>query len=332
MVYYAGHGDSTSNTGSTVRLAVSTDSGKTFPKEYVVADSDNSMVDFLCPDVASPSADHVIVAGGVQSTTVNGAYAGAFLSSNRGANIGPVGMVGVTMKANPSDTTSNYSSTVTNGGTAIAECGLDDNGNGEGVRVFGDGAGDACMVYVWTGDGCPANGGTVVQCSKDNGATWTAPKSLAVPGSHLRAIPSGAISASGNVAVTWLDSDGMDDVVKVAISKDKGTTFAAPITYPLAPQTAFQGGYSGNATVHWEGDDILWLAETLSISDNASILIDKTCDFGATWSGAMQIGQGGYLSGNYQNYGIVSTTAGMLLTTGYSQSSGHTLVTIPMNP
>ena len=62
LAYYAGHGDSTSNTGSTGRLAVSKDGGKTFPTEYIFMDSNNQQGSFICPDVTSPSADHVIVA------------------------------------------------------------------------------------------------------------------------------------------------------------------------------------------------------------------------------------------------------------------------------
>jgi len=59
LAYSAGYGDATTNTGSTVRLAVSTDGAKTFPVEYVVVDSGQRNPSWAnCPDVASPAANN----------------------------------------------------------------------------------------------------------------------------------------------------------------------------------------------------------------------------------------------------------------------------------
>lgn len=328
MAYYAGHGDSSSNTGATVRLAVSTDGGKTFPTEYVVADSQNSMVDFICPDVSSPSGDHVIVAGGVGNVETTGVWAGAFISASRGANIGPIGVNGVAATPNPADPTSIYSASLTNASSGHAGCGTADNGGGQGVRAYTNGAGEACMVYVW-GSGCPTSNAVVVQCSTDNGATWTAPNALAAPASKGANIPTGAVSPSGNVAVTWIETVGSDDEVHIAISKDKGVTFAAPVVYPSTARVAFGSGYTAFPTVQWETDNILWLSQTFDGSDDASILVDKTCDFGTTWSGAVHIGGGGYGLGTRLNLGLALTSSGMV-DLGTLSLNGHSVVTIPL--
>jgi hypothetical protein len=319
MVYYAGHGDSTSNTGATVRLAVSQDGAKTFPVEYIVADSVNSMADFICPDVVSPSPDHVIVTGILVDGT--SAWAGTFASDARGKDIGAVGTEGTAGSPNPAAPSDSYAGSDTNAASAQANCAYNDNGNGYGPRVFANGAGTACVAYTGDFGSCNPSTGFFVQCSADNGATWTPRLSIATPTSSAKNALFGAVSKGGNVALTWLDTVSGSDEVMIAISKDGGKTFGDPIQYPSTVRAAAGGDYTFRPVVTWETDDILWLSQTIDGSDTPFILVDKTCDFGASWSGAVN-------AGVYEGTSLLSTSAGMLMT-GYDR--GHTtMVAIPL--
>ncbi len=342
LVYTAGHGDSTGNTGTTVRLAVSTDGAKTFPDEYVIVDSYNDLGNLICPDVSSPSPDHVIVTA-VGGTWVNGqpTWAATWVSGNRGADIGPVAGDAGSELANPDGGT--YSASDTNGGTAQS-CNIASNGNGYSPRVFGNGKGDACIVYEYDGPCAPtypssSDGEIFVQCSTNSGATWTAPLPLAGPSNTAaKSHPTGSVSPGGYVAVTWIDSVGDDagtgqDQVFVAISKNGGTTFGKAIQYVLPPSLGLSST-SGDPVVAWENDEVLWLSQTILIDNGPSILVDKTCDDGATWSGAVSVGPG-YATSPFIGYAgssLLATTAGMMVG-GYISATGATpkIVLLPLS-
>lgn len=327
LVYYAGHGDSTSNTGTTVRLVVSKDGGKTFPTEYIVMDSANIQGSFICPDVTSPSADHVIVAANAFGN--NNSEVTTFVSDSDGANIGPVGTEGVAAAANPAAPGSIVAASDTNSAAVIDGCSLEDNGQNESPRIFSNQSGTACITY-WSNFGScnPADGGTgsswLIQCSTNNGTTWTAPKVLASPntGDQVNYF-SGAISKGGNIAVTYLDNVAGANEVMIAISKDGGKTFSAPIQYPSASRAAIVAGSGTSSPVlAWESDTILWLSQTLNASDAPVLVEDKTCDFGTTWSGAVN-------AGAYEGTSLLSTSTGMVAT-GWVRGQTST-VTIPLS-
>lgn len=283
LVYYAGHDDSTSNTGATMRLAVSTDGAKTFPTEYIIADDINSMADLICPDVAAPSADHVIVAGVTYDSKTSTHWVATFASANRGASLGPVGGFGV----QPDGGNGYFSTSDTNKGSASV-CTIYDDGSGGTPRVYGSGTGKACITFQYAAGPkghttCDGNGPgqMAVQCSADNGATWT-PPSLFGSANVQNTQPTAAVSPGGNVAVVYAQSDGKYDRLHVVISKDLGKTWSAPILYPADSISL------DLASLAWEGDNILWV--TGRVEGNApSVLVDKTCDFGATWSGAVNL-------------------------------------------
>ena len=315
LTYYAGHGDSTSNTGNTVRLAVSQDGGKTFPTEYIVADNTNSFADFICPDVISPSADHVIVSG--IATTSNTSWAATFVSGNRGSSIGPVGTEGVSSPANPADPSGYYAVSDTNSSSAKTGCTFSANGGNKGPRVSTNGAGNVCVTYSGTSGDC---NGVFVQCSADNGATWTATNPIATPTANTGIFS--AVSKSGNVALTWLDTVASATEVMLAISRDGGKTFGAPFQYPSSARNGVvPGAYTYDPVVTWESDDILWLSQTLDGSDSPVLMADKTCDFGTSWSGAVNVGP-------YKGTSLLFTANGMVAT-GYGKGTTN-VVTIPL--
>ena len=235
LAYLAGHGDSSSNTGETLRLAVSTDGAKTFATEYDLVDSINSIASFICPDVTSPSPGHVIVAG--VSADDNGAHIATFVSGNEGANIGPVSQESVMIAPNPDG--GEIAATDTNVGSATG-CQIYSNGSAGSPRVFSNGHGTACTVFQYnTFTTCTSPSNIAVQCSGDNGATWTSPVALGAPQADATGYPTGAVSPSGKVAITWIDTiqtdAGTPDIVTfVAFSHDGGKTFGDPDPIPTS--------------------------------------------------------------------------------------------------
>ena len=291
--------------GFTTRLAVSTDSAKTFTKEYVIVEttSPGNFPGFATPDVVSPSPGNVIVTslGNVLATPTRaaGTVAFTFASGNQGADIGP-----------PS-TTANLSgllSTNTNNKVNGVCNSIDQyNATGPGVRVFSNGQGYACILYHVDNPGNPCTnpGGLTVQCSMDSGGSWSAPTVVGQPQLPLYAsaqeLPTGAMSYGGNIAVTWVDTvttdggDASDNEVWVATSSVAAQMAGQPFTkfqYPKAFRVAAAGTAATTAlpVVLWQGDQALWLSQTVLGANGVFTLVDKTCDNGVTWSGWVNAG------------------------------------------
>jgi len=136
------------------------------------------------------------------------------------------------------------------------------------------------------------------------------------------------------VAVTWIDSvfddagTGLDQVF-VAISKNGGTTFGKAIQYVLPPSLG-DSYTTGDPVVAWENDDVLWLSQTIPINNGPSILVDKTCDDGATWSGAVSLGPG-YATSPFVGLAgssLIATTAGMMVGGYVSAGSGTPMIVL----
>jgi hypothetical protein len=191
--------------------------------------------------------------------------------------------------------------------------------------VFSNGKGSACIVFQWTagGGGCPTSGPMVrdmiaSQCSSDGGATWTAPVPLVIvpyAGSVAKVNPTGAVSPSGShVAITFTDEN---EEVQIFLSQDGGRTFGGAIGYPSASRSALlSGSYTGYPTVAWENDQVLWLAQSIDYADVGKfVMVDKTCDFGATWSGAVDAAD------DYVGAGLVLTSSGMVAGGVYDRGS-----------
>jgi hypothetical protein len=317
LAYLAGHGDSTGNTGGTLRLAVSTDGAKTFPVEYDAADSVNTFPGFICPDVTAPSADHVIISGVTQDENLHGRVA-TFASGSRGANIGPVSQEGVAGSPNPDG--GDLAGSDTNGG-APTDCPVYADSGNAGPRLFTNGNGSACVVFQYGtgGAGCTDGNNIAVQCSQDSGATWTSPVLLGPLTKD--AVPTGAMSPSGKIAVTWVDAAGTQS--QVAFSTDGGKTFGTPAQYPAGTPAA--NGGTSTPVLAWENDTVLWLAQTANLSNTPALYVDKTCDDGATWSGLVKVGV-------YRGSSLFLTSAGMVAggDTASNTSGGGAVATIPL--
>ena len=287
--------------GITVRLAVSTDGAKTFPHEYVIAESGNfgTFPGYATPDVVSPSPGHVIVTtiGFVNANSMVDEGAEVFASGNQGANIGPesfgggVGDAGLPLYGG------------TNRNLAPPYCNRIDGDTGGpiGARVFSNGQGSACIVYrVDTPSmNCLPSGGIIVQCSTDSGMTWSAPTTVTQPAGNTNVLVTGAMSPSGNIALTWMDATtlggtGPQTEVWLATSTVAAQVLGQPFKtfqYPTASRVAAAGTINAATslpTVQWQSDHVLWLSQT--VSTGGFVLVDKTCDDGATWSGWVNAG------------------------------------------
>ncbi len=147
------------------------------------------------------------------------------------------------------------------------------------------------------------NTNQMVQCSQDSGATWSAPLAIANPIGGNSFYPTGAISPGGNVAIAWLDNvnepGGATAEVFIAISSDKGKTFAPPVHHPT-----IGGDDTQLPVLGWENDSVLWL-EAQTGANNEYTFVDKTCDNGQSWSGAVALGE------TFHPNGLFLTAKGM---------------------
>jgi hypothetical protein len=172
---------------------------------------------------------------------------------------------------------------VSDGGTGAA------TDTTESPRLFTDPAGNLCVVYLGRVD---ANTGTTlrsyIQCSNDLGQAFSVPLVLdpPSPGGAASSSASGAAKPTGGSGVIW--TTGLSGDLFVATSAD-GATFGAPVrvpvfTFPGQPAPAI----ALNPTLAYDFAGILWVA--YHATDNgtqSAIVVDKSCDDGATWSGAV---------------------------------------------
>ncbi len=228
-------------------------------------------------------------------------HVATFVSGSKGASIGPVSTPGTATPANPDGGI--YAAGDTNA-ASVTTCAIHSNGGSSGPRVVSNGQGVACIVYQYD-FGCDLRDNVMVR-SKDNGTTWTAPTAFGTAAADTDFYPTGAVSPSGKVAVSWANSvtsdAGTSDIgTYVAISGDMGATFAAPVLYPLAPQDLTGG--TADPFVAWETDKILWLVRSGTIANFPALAVDKTCDDGITWSGPVVVSED-------QATSLVRTSAG----------------------
>ena len=97
--------------------------------------------------------------------------------------------------------------------------------------------------------------------------------------------PSGAFGPGGMAAVVWTHAitSTNDQQLYLAVSPDGGATFGAPILVPTADLP-----YS--PSVYIDAGGIIWISYMMSNSTNQyALYVDKSCDHGATFSGAVQI-------------------------------------------
>jgi hypothetical protein len=314
-----------------VRVAVSTDGGKTFAaaQTYVVADNTNLYNGFAsldCPDVISPSPGHVVAAAVIPAP--NGTSNIALWSSgNYGSTLGPSAASLPPSTSNPTNPV-NATSGISASNTQTAPpstAGFLSNNNYDGPRLFTNGNGVVCVGY----DTVAPNHGVsslYLQCSRDSGAMWTPPKLISSPPNVTEHNPLfGAISPSGKVAVTHLSQTGSTSEVMVTIFADASlTSVTRAMMYPtLSRNSVVPGSIPARPVLAWESDNVLWLAQTLNFHNSPVLVVDKLCDPSGpspTWSGPVSLG-------GYVGTSLISTAGGMVAG-GYL--SGVSNVTIPL--
>ena len=154
----------------------------------------------------------------------------------------------------------------------------------ESPRMFTDGLGHLCLTYAGEPQANPTIENVYIQCSNDAGKTFTQPVEID-PALGVDNQPSGAFGPGGMAAVTWTHAitSTNDQQLYLAVSADGAATFGAPILVPTADLP-----YS--PSVYVDVDGIIWISYMMSNGTSQySLYVDKSCDHGATFSGAVQI-------------------------------------------
>ncbi len=283
--------DANASGPQTILFAVSTDAGVTWTTSVLHVGSGGG----VCADVASPVSGAVtVVAPGwancgrdmfVWSDNARGA---GFATGS--STIAPVeyfagGYTGALddLVGDPQCTAAHLF-VESGGGTDAA------GGTTESPRLFADPAGDLCVVYVGDVNGGAGSNVKVVhsyiQCSADLGQTFSAPLVLDPSSATAPSTASGAAKPTGGSGVIW--TTGAPGDLFVATSAD-GAAFGAPVRAPVytfpgqsAPAIAL------NPTMAYDFAGILWIAYRASDGGaQSAIVVDKSCDDGTTWSGAV---------------------------------------------
>jgi hypothetical protein len=284
-------------------LVVSTDGGKTFPLVRVLqsgnSDDPIPVAQGICPDVASLAADTVAVTTPGGSNVIPGDSqhsVGMYLwvDSHHGE--------GLTIKIQDGyNSMANGETGALIGVGAKADVGQNGGSNNatESPRLFSDGKGTLCVTYVAytpAGSGSPSSTAWV-QCSTDQGKTFSDPvaasPTYAYDGPHI-SHPTGTFGPKGEIAIGWhgyqSEPVGGVNVVGVAVSSDGGKTFTN-VSAPMYQEPP--AGFSADvADVRFDDAGVLWLAYTVYDGGLSNrIAVDKSCDLGKTWSGALTINE-----------------------------------------
>jgi hypothetical protein len=280
----------------TTALAVSKDGGATFTTRVLHVGSGDT-----CPDLTAPAANTIVVEAPAQGDCAAGepdlrvwsdAANGAGFAT--GSGTAPYLANGLTLalaNVNKAPTCASRIVVAQNGPT----------GNGgeatEAPRLFTNGKGRLCITYV--GSIIPGDGTTTtnayVQCSDDAGRSFADPVNLdpdrATSIDHSSAV--GAFAPDGSVAVLWTnspDATNQKALLYLAVSKDAGRTFAAPA---LVPTYVVPGAGAPvpvvNPAVVFDASGILWLTYRSREGGPDRVIVDKSCDEGKTWSGAVLV-------------------------------------------
>ncbi|MCA1829745.1 MAG: hypothetical protein ABR567_14135 [Myxococcales bacterium] len=271
------------DSGATLAFAVSTDGGATFSTKVLHVGTGD-----ICPDVASPSANTVVVASpGWSSCTGGQRDVFVWSDANRGA-----AFAGGATAANEYFA-AGYTSSLDH--LAGAGCGpshvsIESNGGtdlsgqaSEAPRLTVDNAGGLCVSYI--GDPDSASGSTVprahVQCSTDAGKTFSAGTSFG--GALALSSAIAPLGPNGAGALIWASTDS-SNTFYINTTTDRWQT---PVnSFQRIPTYVPLAGASGppiNPTALYDSSGVLWLA--YRTGDGLRIVVDKSCDGGAAWSG-----------------------------------------------
>jgi len=285
--------------GVTGLLAVSTDGGQTFATTVMqvggTAGGPNNGWDQvgICGDVASPAPDTVVVESPGGYNGDGNPDIAIWSDASRGAGF-------ATGTTTPGDYLANgYTDALDdlqgNHDIDVAQNGGTDDTNGatESPRLFTDGKGRLCITYE--GDTYPTNGDTqshvYVQCSTDAAKTFSAPLA-ADPQNPINTYltsPIGALGPNQTAAELW--STGFADKrLLVATSTDAGNTFGAPVSIPTYVLPDQSHAAPANPNVAYDAAGVLWVAYYAYDGYTFDrLVVDKSCDNGKTWSGAVLV-------------------------------------------
>ena len=154
----------------------------------------------------------------------------------------------------------------------------------ESPRMFTDGLGHLCLTYAAELMAAPTIENVYIQCSNDAGKTYTQPLEID-PNLGVDNQPSGAFGPNGMAAIVWTHAitTTNDQQLYLAVSADGAATFGAPILVPTAALP-----YS--PSVYIDADGIIWISYMMAPTGAGYYAyVDKSCDKGATFSGAVQL-------------------------------------------
>lgn len=272
-------------------LVTSVDGGKTFAQVRVLQSGNSAdaipVAQGICPDVASPQGETVVV-----STPGGDNPASMYVWRDT--------MHGQGLTPKTFDAFNSLSSGETGALAAIA-ADVGQNGSSNAVtqspRLFTDGKGKLCITYVAftpKGSGSPSSAAWV-QCSPDQGLTFS-PPAIASPtytyGNGSVSHPSGAIGPKGEIAIRWhgfpTEMLAGVNVAGLAVSPD-GVAAYKNVSAPVYQEagTAFSASVGD---VRFDDTGVLWIV--YGVYDGGQhdrIVVDKSCDLGATWSGSVVI-------------------------------------------
>ncbi len=291
--------DESASGPQTELFAVSTDAGLTWTT-HVLHVGDNGDV---CADVTSPAADTVVIASpGWSSCTPDGDDARdifVWSDTNRGKGFtkGTYSDAPVEYFANGythalddlagEGCTDAHIWPESNGGTDAA------GDTTESPRLFSDGAGKLCVTYV--GKVTPSDGATLpnvyLQCSTDNGATFTLPDKVDPTTDVNGSSATGAIAPDGSIAILFT-SDGDDaGILQLAVDRaGTGAGFSPLNSLPTYVEASGDRARAVNPALAYDADGILWLG--YRTWDSGSLVVDKSCDGGVLFSGPVAVDDG----------------------------------------
>jgi hypothetical protein len=153
----------------------------------------------------------------------------------------------------------------------------------ESPRMFTDGKGHLCLAYAAT----PQVAGTIenvyVQCSPDGGLTFAQPVEID-PALGVDNQPVGAFGPGGLAAVAWVNVvvSANDQQLYLAVTTNGGATFGPPIlvSTPAIPDSP---------SIYVDASGLIWISYMVADGAAYALMVDKSCDNGATFSGAVQV-------------------------------------------
>lgn len=309
-----------------VVYGVSTDGGKTWTRHPMMLGGvaggpyGGHNAAGICPDVASPAKDTVVVEWAGMYANDGNPDMYVFSDAQRGAGF-------ATGQGDDWDWQCDGETGAL--ATVARGLGLDVGQNGgsgsvtESPRLFTDGKGRLCVTWMGSGWTEPKDG-VYLQCSSDLGKTFSAPLALTTEVKSLPHTPTGAFGPNGAVAVAWSAGDEAQGALLYVLSAD-GKTFSAPASIAVPKLSDGTQLTVTNGDLAYDGAGVLWVAYRAYDGGQADrIFADKSCDGGKTWSGAALLNgpEGAIVHARHPGLVITSTAASVLSYTNVGATEG----------